>query len=99
MAKGLMRRTQRRRGVAVDMNNLVTRGDAAARTPQGSCHVRRVLDVVVENRGRRNAVMTNAGKLAASVRAESDRLDRSRLMSGHRVHLCPRKLNANGLSE
>src|SRR4051794_850274 len=99
MAEGLVRRAHCRRRVAVDMNNLVSGGNAAAGTPQGSCHVCRVLDVAIENRARRNALMTNGGKLAACVCAESDCLYRGRLMSGHRVHLRPRKLNANRLSE
>src|SRR5215468_9488876 len=52
-----------------------------------SARERRIFDVVVEHRRRRNALMAYACELAASVRAKRDRLNGRGLMADHRIHL------------
>src|SRR6266576_2353060 len=56
---------------------------------------RRVLDVVVEHRRRRNTVVANAVQLTISLRTELDCLQARRLMADHGIHLCARKLNVH----
>src|SRR5579864_2611424 len=95
MTERLMRRSKRGRGVAIHMRDFVIGRDSAACSPKRPRTERRVFDVVVEHRRRRNTVVTNAVQLAASLRTELDYLQARRLMADHGIHLCARKLNVN----
>ena len=55
----------------------------------------RILDVVVEWRGRVDAVVANAGELAATLGAKGDCLNGRGLMTNHRVHLRAGQLQAD----
>ena len=59
MSERLVRSAEGSRSVAVDMDDFVICGDAARGTPQGAGAKSCILDIVVEQGGRRNAVMAN----------------------------------------
>ena len=95
MALRLHRCAQHDGRVAVHVDDLVARRDAAARTPQVAARHGGVFDVVVEHRRRVDAVVADAGQLAVTVGAERDRLNGRRLVADHRVHLRAGKLQAD----
>ena len=65
------------------------------RTPQVAAGHSGIFDVVVEYRRRVDAVVADAGQLAVTVGAESDRLNGRRLVAHHRVHLRAGELQAD----
>ena len=95
VSERLVRRAHHRRRVAVRVDDLVIRRDAARRTPQRATRIRRVFDVVVEHRRRRDAFVADRSQSAGFVGGERDRLDRRRLVTDHRVHLRAGQLNAH----
>ena len=95
VSERLVRRAHHRRRVAVRVDDLVIRRDAARRTPQRATRIRRVFDVVVEDRRWRDAFVADRSQSAGFVGGERDRLDRRRLVTHHRVHLRAGQLNAH----
>ena len=95
MTERLMRCSKRGRGVAIHMRDFVIGRDSAACSPKRPGTERRVLDVVVEHRRRRNTVVANGVQLTISLRTELDCLQARRLMADHGIHLCARKLNVH----
>jgi hypothetical protein len=81
--------------VAVHVNDPVARGNAAASAPQVAADDRRILDIVVKQRRRVDAVVANASQPALTVGAERDRLNGRRLVARHRVHLRAGQLQAH----
>src|SRR2546426_10233006 len=77
------------------MDDFVLRCDAAADRPQRARDQPRVLDVAIEDRRRRNAVVSNAGQLPILAGAERNGLDGRRLVAGHRIHLRARQLQTH----
>ena len=95
MPERLVGRAHRGRRIAIHMDDLVVRRDAPAGRPQRARDQRRILDVVIEDRRRRNALVADAGQLAILAGPERDRLNRCRLVADHRIHLRPRELHAH----
>src|SRR3989441_8264330 len=77
------------------MDDFVVRRDAAAGRPQRARDQPRVLDVVIEDRRRRNGVVPNTGQLPILAGAERNGLDGRRLVTDHRIHLRARELQAH----
>ena len=95
MAERLVGGAHRGRRVTVHVGDLVPRRDPPAGAPQRARAERRVLDVVIEHRRWRNALVTDAGQPAILARAQRDRLYRRRLVADHRVHLCAGELQSH----
>src|SRR5881397_3846224 len=95
MAERLVGGAHRGRRVTVDVSDLVPRRDPPAGAPQRARAERRVLDVVIEHRRWRNALVTDASQPAILARAQRDRLYRRRLVADHRVHLCAGELQSH----